>query len=176
MSSVFWADNFASSRAFFLWKKTLDLESTPTYIICSDKKEGGERMSEVKAFSIKETSEQTGLTEDTIRYYEKIGLLPRAERKTNSHRVYRSEDIDTMKLITCLKKTGMSLDDMKPYLNLSYEDDLTAFPELYDMLQDHKGKIEGQMAALQQIIDFIDAKLKTGKLWRPDLPQENINE
>jgi MerR family copper efflux transcriptional regulator len=120
------------------------------------------RLSEVKAFTIKETSEQTGLTEDTIRYYEKIGLLPRAERKENRHRVYRPEDVDTMKLITCLKKTGMSLDDMKPFLNLSFDDDLTAFPDLYDRIQNHKENIKNQMASLQQIIDFIDSKLKLG--------------
>ncbi|WP_317618413.1 MerR family transcriptional regulator [Paenibacillus sp. PL91] len=61
-------------------------------------------MSEAKGFSIKEAAEQTGLTEDTIRYYEKISLLPRAERKENSHRIYRAEDIQKIKLINCLKK------------------------------------------------------------------------
>jgi MerR family copper efflux transcriptional regulator len=76
-------------------------------------------MNEVNEFSIKQTSEQTGLTGDTIRYYEKIGLLPRAERKANGHRMYHSDDITTMKRITCLKIAGMSLDDMKPFLNLS---------------------------------------------------------
>lgn len=70
------------------------------------KVEEAHMMSENELFSIKETSEQAGLSEDTIRYYEKIGLLPRAERKVNRHRVYRLEDIHTMKLITCLKKQG----------------------------------------------------------------------
>ncbi|MGQ3482036.1 MerR family DNA-binding transcriptional regulator [Paenibacillus sp. TY11] len=59
-------------------------------------------MSEKLSYSIKETSEQTGLSKDTIRYYEKIGLLPRAERKTNRHRLYRPQDVHTMKLITRL--------------------------------------------------------------------------
>lgn len=58
----------------------------------------------IKGYSIKVASELTGITEDTIRYYEKIGLLPRAQRKGNSHRVYSDGDIETMKLITCLKK------------------------------------------------------------------------
>ncbi|NHN32858.1 MerR family transcriptional regulator [Paenibacillus agricola] len=116
-------------------------------------------MSEVNGFSIKQTSEQTGLSDDTIRYYEKIGLLPRAERKANGHRVYRSEDINSMNIILCLKKTGMSLDDMKPYLHLSYGDDLTEFPELYRMLQDHKKNIENQIVELQIIVDFINIKL-----------------
>ncbi|MGG3573882.1 MerR family transcriptional regulator [Bacillus gobiensis] len=125
-------------------------------------------MSEVNEFSIKQTSEQTGLTEDTIRYYEKIGLLPRTERKENGHRVYRSEDIKLIKFIICLKKTGMSLDDMKPYLHLSYDDDLAEFPELYRMLQEHQRNIENQIVELQIILDFIKMKLKSGKLRTPE--------
>lgn len=66
-------------------------------------------MKEEQCFTIKQTAGQTGITEDTIRYYEKIGLLPRAERKDNGHRIYRQEDINTIRLIACLKKTGMLL-------------------------------------------------------------------
>lgn len=82
----------------------LDLESAPSCNMERDEYGGGLQMRQNEVFSIKETSEQAGLSEDTIRYYEKIGLLPRAERKANRHRVYRPEDIHTMRLITCLKK------------------------------------------------------------------------
>lgn len=116
-------------------------------------------MSEAKGFSIKEAAEQTGLTEDTIRYYEKISLLPRAERKENSHRIYRVEDIQKIKLTNCLKKTGMPLDDMKPYLNLSQTSDITAFPELLELMLRHKKKIINQIDSLQQVVDFIDSAL-----------------
>lgn len=118
-------------------------------------------MNEVNGFSIKQASEQTGLTEDTIRYYEKIGLMPRAERKANGHRVYHSDDITTMKRITCLKIAGMSLEDMKPFLalSLSYDDDLAEFPELYKTLQDHKKNIENQIIELQLILNSINLKL-----------------
>lgn len=95
-------------------------------------------MNKVIEYTIKQTAVQTGLTEDTIRYYEKIGLLPRAERKTSGRRVYHTEDIKTMKLIQCLKKTGMLLEEMKSYLQHSYDADLTDFPEIYGKLQNHK--------------------------------------
>lgn len=134
-------------------------------------------MSKDIAFSIKESSEQSGLSEDTIRYYEKIGLLPRAERKENRHRVYRSDDIDTMKLISCLKKTGISLDEMKPFLQLSKNDDLHAFPELYETIQNHKVKIKSQIDSLQEILDFIDLKLDKGfsEEQNYDVPQVKQN-
>ncbi|MGC5771167.1 MerR family transcriptional regulator [Paenibacillus pabuli] len=127
-------------------------------------------MSDHVMFSIKETAEQAGLSEDTIRYYEKIGLLPRAERKPNRHRVYRPEDIQTMKLITCLKKTGMSLDEMKPYLQMSMDSDLDDFPDEREMLINHRKKIETQIASLQQIVDFIDEKMDKRSMFPDECP------
>ncbi|MGM1021760.1 MAG: MerR family DNA-binding protein [Bacillota bacterium] len=65
-----------------------------------------------------------------------------------------------MKLITRLKKTGMLLDDMKPFLQLSCGDDIVEFPELLDSIQNHKQKIQSQIDSLQQIIEFIDSHVK----------------
>jgi DNA-binding transcriptional MerR regulator len=118
----------------------------------------------IHGYSIKETAERTGIPEDTIRYYEKIGLLPRAQRKGNSHRIYSDQDLETMKLISCLKKTGMSLDDIRPYLSLSLDSDLSEYPELHEMILNHKQKILEQIASLQQIVDFIDTKIEHGNL------------
>ncbi|MCM3698621.1 MerR family transcriptional regulator [Paenibacillus macerans] len=119
-------------------------------------------MNETEVFSIKQTAEQTGITEDTIRYYEKIALLPRAERKPNGHRVYYPEDVDTIKLISCLKKTGMALDEMRPFLTVSADADPVDHPELVQLMINHRANIVSQIASLQQVVDFIDLKLEQG--------------
>ncbi|CAN7532935.1 MerR family transcriptional regulator [Paenibacillus sp. LjRoot56] len=121
-------------------------------------------MSEAAGFSIKEAAEQSALSEDTIRYYEKIGLLPQADRKKNRHRIYRPEDLQVMQLITCLKKTGMSLDEMKPFLGLTYDSDLTEHPDLQVKLEQHRENIQHQINSLQMIIDVIDAKMTSGSM------------
>lgn len=121
-------------------------------------------MSEAAGFSIKEAAEQSALSEDTIRYYEKIGLLPQADRKKNRHRIYHPEDLQVMQLITCLKKTGMSLDEMKPFLGLTYDSDLTEHPDLQVKLQQHRENIQHQINSLQMIIDVIDAKMTSGNM------------
>ncbi|MGG4481117.1 MerR family transcriptional regulator [Paenibacillus sp. CC-CFT742] len=133
-------------------------------------------MSNEARYSIKETAEKAGLSEDTIRYYEKIQLLPRADRKANRHRVYRQEDIRTMKLISCLKKTGMSLEDMKPYLHMSMDSNLDEFPEEREMLVSHRTKIEAQIASLQQVVDFIDEKLNKRSLFPDECPITGENQ
>ncbi|WP_260510266.1 MerR family transcriptional regulator [Paenibacillus typhae] len=112
-----------------------------------------------EGYSIKKAAELTGIAEDTIRYYEKIGLLPRAKRKGNTHRIYSGPDVERMKLIVCLKKTGMPLDEMRPYLSLTPDSALSEYPELYDKIQSHKQNILDQIASLQQIVDFIDNKV-----------------
>ncbi|WP_342479710.1 MerR family transcriptional regulator [Paenibacillus sp. FSL F4-0097] len=119
-----------------------------------------------QTFTIKETAAQTGISEDTIRYYEKIALLPRADRKDNGHRVYRQEDIDTIRLLSCLKKTGMPLQDMQPFLAVSADADPADYPELVEHLRNHRENIVSQISSLQQVVDFIDMKLEQGKYRR----------
>jgi len=117
-------------------------------------------MKEEQSFTIKQTAEQTGITEDTIRYYEKIALLPRAERKDNGHRIYRQEDVNKIRMIACLKKTGMPLDEMRPFLSVSADTDPGEYLELMELLKSHRKHIVQQIASLQQIVDFIDRKLE----------------
>ncbi|WP_410767759.1 MerR family transcriptional regulator [Fontibacillus sp. BL9] len=130
-------------------------------------------MGEERTFTIKQTAEQTGITEDTIRYYEKIALLPRAERKDNGHRIYRQENIDTIRLIACLKKTGMPLEEMRPFLGVSAETDPAEYPELVELLKSHRENIISQIASLQQVVDFIDMKLEEGR-YRRDCSDEGL--
>lgn len=115
------------------------------------------------SFTIKQVAGLTGISEDTIRYYEKIALLPRAERKENGHRIYHKEDLDTIRLISCLQKTGMPLDEMRPFLKVSADANAEDYPELVEKMIRHRASIVEQIASLQQVVDFIDLKLKQGK-------------
>ncbi|SDC13878.1 DNA-binding transcriptional regulator, MerR family [Paenibacillus sp. UNCCL117] len=125
--------------------------------------------------TIKETARQTGLSADTIRYYEKIGLLPSPQRKENRHRVYTDDEVATMRLIPCLKKAGLSLDEIKPLLGMTLTGDLTGAPEVSEMMLAHRQKVVQQMESLKQIIDFIDVKLQAGTLAKQEpctLPEQ----
>jgi Predicted transcriptional regulators len=117
-------------------------------------------MNQSGSLSIKDASLVTGLTEDTIRYYEKIKLLPAAMRRDNGHRVYHSGDIDRMKLIFCMKKTDMALDEMKPFLKLAQGGNLKDYPELLAKIQLHKEKIKDQLQYLNWILKFIDENME----------------
>lgn len=115
------------------------------------------------SFTIKQAAQKTGLTEDALRYYEKIGLLPSVKRKKNSHRIYHLEDIKVMELIICLKKTGMSLEDMKTYVPLSFTENITSVPEVHAKFLQYRQKIQQQADDLHRILQLIDYKLNNNQ-------------
>lgn len=118
-----------------------------------------------QVFTIKQTAELTGISEDTIRYYEKSPCSPSGAER-NGHRIYRQEDIETIQLLSCLKKTGMPLDEMRPFLGVAIDADPGEFPELVERLRNHRENIVSQIASLQQVVDFIDMKLEEGRYRR----------
>lgn len=113
------------------------------------------------SYTIKQASMRSGLSEDTLRYYEKIGLLPPPARRASGHRSYRGVDIDQMKLIVCLKKTGMPLEEMKPFLTAEL-DNTESHPELYALMLEHRERILQQIESLQQVVSVIDQRLSAG--------------
>jgi len=69
-------------------------------------------------YTIKQASDVTGLPSSTLRYYESIGIIDEIHRDVNSkQRVYTEEDLNMLTSIACLSAIGMSLDDMRRYLN-----------------------------------------------------------
>lgn len=107
-----------------------------------------------KMYPLKQTADRSGLSKDTILFYEKTGLIPPIARNEIGHRIYSQENVDTLQLIACLKRTGMSLEEIKQYLHLQISEDR------YHMLENHKQKLAQQMVELQQVIDIKLTKLK----------------
>lgn len=69
-------------------------------------------------YTIKEVSKVTGLPASTLRYYETIGIIQPIERdKSSKQRVYSEQDLNLLVAISCLSATGMSIDDMRRYIN-----------------------------------------------------------
>ncbi|MGG1553923.1 MerR family transcriptional regulator [Paenibacillus ferrarius] len=108
---------------------------------------------------MKQISKKTGLTEDALRYYEKIGLLPPAKRKENGRRVYHEEDMQLMELIICLKKMGVPLKNIKDFASLSYVEDIVSVPELYEKVLMYRERIQTQVDHLQKILSVLDYKI-----------------
>jgi DNA-binding transcriptional MerR regulator len=110
-------------------------------------------------YLIGKVAENTGLSAYTIRYYEKEGLLPPVKRNEKGIRLFGENDIQWIKLINCMRETGMSLGRIKHIVDLSLESDHT-IPSRKALLEEHKEKIQNQMDELQRHLDKIDKKIE----------------
>ena len=69
-------------------------------------------------YSMKETCEKTRFSYDTLKFYCNEGLIPNVKRSKSNYRVFDDNDINWIKNLSCLKKYGMNITEMKEYLDL----------------------------------------------------------
>lgn len=103
------------------------------------------------AYTISEFAERTGISAYTIRYYEKEGLLSCIERK-NGRRVFKDEDFFTINVIIHLKNIGMSIKDIRTYLDL--------YRQAKDTTEQRQAIILRQKKSLEEKIFSLKNKLQ----------------
>ncbi len=109
--------------------------------------------------SIAEAAEQTGLSADTLRYYERDGLMLRAvPRSSSGHRLYAEHDLDWIRLITKLRSTGMPIRDVRRYADLVRAGDGNE-QERLDLLRAHRQVVLVRLAEVQDHLGAIDYKI-----------------
>jgi DNA-binding transcriptional MerR regulator len=106
---------------------------------------------------IGELARRTGLTAHTIRYYERIGLLPRPARDGARHRDYDASILTWIEFLGRLKTTGMSLRDMLAYARLRL--DVSTEPERQAILLRHRAEVAARIAELSGCLAVIDDKI-----------------
>ena len=109
-------------------------------------------------YSIQDVSRKTGLSAHTLRYYEKEGLLSRVERTPGGFRQYTDEDLEALGLICCLKNTGMSLQEITRFVQLTYEGDQT-LKERVELLREHRENMIARMSEMQKYLEKVTWKL-----------------
>ena len=108
-------------------------------------------------YGIKEVSEKLNLSIPTIRYYDKEGLLPFIERKESGYRVFSDNDIRLLRIIECLKRTGMQLKDIKKFVDYLKEGD-ASLQKRYELFEERRKAVTEQIAELQKSLDLINYK------------------
>ena len=109
-------------------------------------------------YSIQEVSNKTGLTAHTLRYYEKEGLISGVERSQGGFRQYTDEDLERLGLICCLKNTGMSIQEIARFVQLTHEGDHT-LEERVELLRAHREQVLARMTEMQKHLDKVTWKL-----------------
>jgi DNA-binding transcriptional MerR regulator len=103
----------------------------------------------VPHYSPAETVARTGFSLDTLRYYEKIGLLEGVARDAGGRRRYSEDDIGWLGMVRCLRDTGMPIAEMLRYAELAREGDHTV-DERVALLAEHDRRVARQIEMLSE--------------------------
>ena len=112
--------------------------------------------------TIKEVSEKYNISQDTLRYYERVGMIPQVHRTGGGIRDYQEDDLSWVELAICMRSAGLPVEAMIEYVRLYMQGDSTIPARL---------QLEAQMTDTQRMLDKLEYKIpryraavKTGKL------------
>ncbi len=109
-------------------------------------------------YTINEIAKICDISVYTIRFYDKEGLLPFVTRNTTGNRQFSEADLDVIKLICCLKNTGMQVKEIKRYIDLCMQGEGTA-PARRQIMVEHRKEILWQIADLKKNLTIVDLKI-----------------
>jgi len=113
----------------------------------------------METMTIRACAAETGASADTIRYYEKIGLLPRVPRSARGHRRFGAAEIRWIVFLRRLHETGMSIRRMQQYARLLRRGDATR-GERRALLEAHRDDVNARVAMLLRHLGMIEKKIR----------------
>ncbi|RGH49731.1 MerR family transcriptional regulator [Ruminococcus sp. AM41-10BH] len=120
--------------------------------------------------TIKEVSEKYGISQDTLRYYERVQVIPAVTRTSGGIRDYQEEDLKWVELAVCMRNAGLPIESLIEYQKLFQAGDETIPARLellqsqMEILKKQKEQIEETMGRFSYKIDRYEEAMKTGKL------------
>lgn len=134
-------------------------------------------------YTIGEISKKLNISQYTLRYYSNMGLLPFVERSDNGNRLFKEEDCEWLYVIDCLKMAGMSLKDIKTFVDWVLEGDTTIEKRL-QLFKDQINAVQSQIERLHEAMDILRYKQwyyetasAAGSTWVPEsMSREEVPE
>ena len=108
-------------------------------------------------YSISQAAKRTGLSVDTLRYYDREGLLPFLHKGNRGKRYFNETDFEWLLVVDCLKKTGLTIQEIRGYVELCLQGDATLEQRHQLFLQRREALLE-QMGRLEEALYRVDFK------------------
>ena len=109
------------------------------------------------AYTVGEMAKRLGVPASTLRYYDKEGLLPQVERSPGGIRVFQESDYEWLRMIGCMKKAGMSIRDIRHYIQLSAQGDDTIGDRL-EMFRNQREVLRRRIEEMQHTLETAEYK------------------
>ncbi|NDL68548.1 MerR family transcriptional regulator [Anaerotalea alkaliphila] len=110
-------------------------------------------------YTVKTMAEKANLSPHVLRYYEKEGLLPHVKRTKGGNRHYSDGDLEWLGLVCCLKNTGMSIKQIREFVNLRLQGPETLKARC-DMLLAHKEEVEKHIEEMNRHLEKVTHKIE----------------
>lgn len=108
-------------------------------------------------YTVGEMAKLLGVSASALRYYDKQGLLPFVERSSSGIRMFKDSDYEWLRVIECLKKTGMQLKDIRSFVHMAMQGDETIDARLELIITQKKAVVE-QISQLQDTLETLSFK------------------
>ena len=107
-------------------------------------------------YTIGQVSEMSGLPISTLRYYDKQGLFPGMERASGI-RKFSDTELEALRVIECLKKSGLEIKDIKRFMDWCVEGAST-YPQRKELFEQQKKTVEAEIAHMNRVLDMLKFK------------------
>ena len=107
---------------------------------------------------ISQVSKEYDISPDTLRYYERVGLLPQVHRSKSGLRDYDETDLGWIGFIKCMRSAGLPIEQLVRYVQLFPQGDAT-IEVRKKILEDQREQIRARIAELQRTLDLLDHKI-----------------
>ena len=108
--------------------------------------------------TIKEVSEQYQISQDTLRYYERVGMIPRVTRSPSGHRDYQPADLAWVDLAKCLRGAGLTVEAIVNYVHL-YQQGEDTVPARLELLRQQREALLEQRRQVEEALAHLDRKI-----------------
>ena len=108
--------------------------------------------------TIKEVSEKFGISQDTLRYYERVGMIPHVKRTAGGIRNYQESDLGWVEMALCMRSAGLPIEAMIEYVRLFQEGDET-IPARLQLLLDQREALIEQQAQIDSTLKRLNYKI-----------------
>ena len=108
---------------------------------------------------IAEVSERYGISSDTLRYYERVGLIPPVNRNENGIREYTETDLGRVEFIKCMRRAGLPIEVLIEYVGLAQQGDQTSEAR-QEILKEQREILAAKIQELQKTLDLLDYKIE----------------
>ena len=109
-------------------------------------------------YTVGEMAKILGIPPSTLRYYDKEGLLPFVERSSGGIRMFTEKDYEWLKVIGCLKQSGLSIKDIKLFTEMARQGDESSLAGRLTLFQTRREAVREQIKDLQETLDLLEFK------------------